>query len=599
MGAIGIMGHLVKTAAPSFLREKNNNSLINFINQSAKSRNTKLIKMTSKTPGVVNANHPYALYGFIKRLSACLLVFLIAVNGGLSISLFQAILGKASLVHATTFSNDYPDGDAMVKNLPTYDWWKDENGDGQYSGSAELYSSRGYGYRNCTDGVAYWVNKYTGITVPTNLGNALSWDDNAPSAYSVKSGTGDDIEPGDIAQSDDGTYGHVGFVTEVIKNDVGAVTQFKTAELNKAGDGNYSSNTYTTRVSGKFTRGSSGDWDHFIDVNGAGKGLNNEVIAGGASGSITLARPAAISFNGALNVFTRGGDGQIYNQYWNGTSWTGFSSIGGNMISDPAVIVNGTALNVFALNQDGQIYTKYNDGTGWSGWSSLGSTTMRGNPRVVIYGAELDVFALGADNHPYKDTWQSSSGWGGWGSLGNYMDSSPSVLQYGSELDVVMRGTDNHIYKDTWSGSSWGGFGDLGCCLVGNPDTISYSGQLDIWSNAPSPNHIWKRTWSGSSWGSWTDMGGPYAGDPDVMQYNSDLNVFVRGTDGQMYTRYWSASGSYWSGWASVGGTIAGDPTAIQYGTELTIFATGTDGKTYKNTFLPSSGWGTFAALPG
>lgn len=486
----------------------------------------------------------------------------------LSFVIMASVLCGPVLAYATSFSNDYPDGDATLYNLATYDWWKDENGDNQYSGPGELLSSRLYGYRNCTDGAAYWVKKYTGITVPTNLGNANTWDDNSPSPYNVKAGTSNDIEPGDIAQSDDGTYGHVGFVTDVSKDSSGTVTEFKTAELNKAGDGNYTSNTYSTKSSGKFTR-TGGDWDHFIDVNGAGKGLNNELVAGGASGSITLARPASVSFGGALNVFTRGNDGQIYNQYWDGTTWTGFSSIGGNMVSDPAVIINGTALNVFALNQDGQIYTKYNDGSGWSSWSSLGSDTMRGNPRVVIYGSEMDVVALGTNGHPY------------------------------SELDIIMRGTNNHMYKDTWNGSSWGGFGDLGCCLVGNPDTISYSGQLDIWSNAPSPSHIWKRTWSGSSWGSWTDMGGPYAGDPDVVQYNSDLNIFVRGTDGQMNTRYWSASGSFWSGWASIGGTIAGDPTAVQYGTELTIFATGTDGKTYKNTFLPSSGWGTFTPLPG
>jgi hypothetical protein len=312
----------------------------------------------------------------------------------------------------------------------------------------------------------------------------------------------------------------------------------------------------------------------------------------------TLARPTAVLFNGALNVFAKGNDGQIYTQYWNGTGWTGFSSIGVGMASDPAVIVGGSALNVFVRARDGQIYAKYNDGSGWSGWASLGATVMKGNPKVVQYAGELDVFALGADGRPYKNTWQPIPGWGGWSVLSNYMDSSPAAVAYGNELDVIMRGTNNSIYRNAWNGSAWGGFGDLGCCLVGNPDTVSYGGQVDVWGNAPS-GHIWKRTWNGYSWGAWTEMGGVYAGDPEVTEYNGDLNVFVRGTDGHIYTRYWSSGGQYWSGWASIGGDIAGEPTAIQYGSELDVFATGTDGKIYKNTFQPASGWGIFKPLPG
>lgn len=317
----------------------------------------------------------------------------------------------------------------------------------------------------------------------------------------------------------------------------------------------------------------------------------------------TLARPAAANFNGALNVFTRGGDGQIYTQYWNGSSWTGFSSIGGDMVSDPAVIVNGSALNVFALNKDGQVYTKYNDGTSWTGWASLGGQTMRGNPKVLQYGGELDVFALGTDGHPYKNTWQPTSGWGGWTSLGNYMDSSPAPVVYNGELDVIMRGGDNVIYKDTWNGSTWGGFAAVGgCCLAGNPDVIPYGNQLDIWSNAPAPsNGLWKNTWNGSSWGGWVNMGSGLAGDPEVIQYGSDLNVFARGNDGQMYTRYWSAANRTWSDWASTDPNkmIAGDPTVVQSGTELDIFVTGTDGRTYKNTKQQGGNWGGFSALPG
>ncbi|MCA9332855.1 CHAP domain-containing protein [Candidatus Saccharibacteria bacterium] len=193
---------------------------------------------------------------------------------------------------STTFTNDYPNLGAMDYNPSNYDWWVDENGNGIpdvtpniYTDNDELMSTRGYYYRNCTDGAAYWTQKYTGISV-SGWGDAKSWDEAATNAgYTVKSGNSNDIEPGDIAQSDDGYYGHVGFVVEVSKNPDGTINSVTTAELNEQGTGLYSgpgsdnSNIYTSRNSnGNLIRYGTYDWDHFIDVNGSGKGLNNESI---------------------------------------------------------------------------------------------------------------------------------------------------------------------------------------------------------------------------------------------------------------------------------------------------------------------------------
>jgi surface antigen len=190
------------------------------------------------------------------------------------------------IAYAVDFANDYPDLNASAYNPSEYEWWVDENSNSSPDVPAELQSSRGYYYRNCTDGAAYWTNKYTGVNV-AGWGNAKAWEAGANNdGYDVKSGASNDIEPGDIAQSDDGDYGHVGFVTEVTKDSNGAVTSIKVAEMNKSGDGNYSHNTYTSKNgSGKFIRFGSNDWDNFIDVNGAGLGLNDEVVSGSSSSS--------------------------------------------------------------------------------------------------------------------------------------------------------------------------------------------------------------------------------------------------------------------------------------------------------------------------
>jgi len=317
--------------------------------------------------------------------------------------------------------------------------------------------------------------------------------------------------------------------------------------------------------------------------------------------------PAAISFKGALNVFKIGGDGQVYQNYWNGTKWNGWSSIGGSTaVNNLAVIVNGSALNIFQLNANGQVYTEYNSGNGWSGWASLGGHPMVGSPKVIMYGSsQMDVFALDTNKVPYLDKW-TPSGWSGWTSMGNYMASgaSPAAIMYGSsEMDLFYRGGDNNIYKNTtFDGSSWGGFGSLGSpsgtTIVGNPSVLSYTaeGEYDIYVNTTS-GHIYKRMWNGS-WSGWADMGGGFVGTPYAMQYGSDMNLFARGTNNQIYHRYWSYGGQFWSGWGSLGGNLASDPYVLQYGSsELDVFATGTDGKTDHDTFTPTNGWGGFSAL--
>jgi surface antigen len=242
------------------------------------------------------------------------LVLTLATTSAATINVGEAAIIPTS-AEAATFLQDYPNPDAQCEfgagigasctnpndSNDKYDWYIDEDGNGVYTSSDELWSSRGYGYRNCTDGVAWWVShNLPGYSVPSYWNNANSWDNNAPS-NEVLPGNTNSIEPGDIAQSDDGSFGHVGFVVSVSKNTNGSVTSIKTAEMNKLGDGNYTGpdvNIYSSKnTSNKFIRSGSWDWDHFIDVNGLGKGLNNESLSGGAVSSM-----GRIAFINSLNA---------------------------------------------------------------------------------------------------------------------------------------------------------------------------------------------------------------------------------------------------------------------------------------------------------
>lgn len=91
----------------------------------------------------------------------------------------------------------------------------------------------GYGYRNCTDWVAYRV-RIAGGYVPSGLGNAKLWDDRAPAYGLTVSST---PREGAAAVSNNGFYGHVMYV-EAVNSDGTIVV----SDYNRAGTGKYDMN---------------------------------------------------------------------------------------------------------------------------------------------------------------------------------------------------------------------------------------------------------------------------------------------------------------------------------------------------------------------
>jgi len=106
-----------------------------------------------------------------------------------------------------------------------YDWG--------VAGSPWNWQLGGYGYRNCTDWVAYRV-RIAGGYVPSGLGNAKTWDDRAGAyGYAVSSTP----RVGAAAVSNSGYYGHVMYV-EVVNNDGSIIV----SDYNRAGTGKYDMN---------------------------------------------------------------------------------------------------------------------------------------------------------------------------------------------------------------------------------------------------------------------------------------------------------------------------------------------------------------------
>ncbi len=80
--------------------------------------------------------------------------------------------------------------------------------------------------------------------------------------------------------------------------------------------------------------------------------------------------PAPINDNGILNVFVRGGDGGLYDQFYN-TSWSGWYNLGGYLTSDPVPLITPNLFGAFVLGGDGGMYLNSWNGSAWN-WSALG-----------------------------------------------------------------------------------------------------------------------------------------------------------------------------------------------------------------------------------
>lgn len=106
---------------------------------------------------------------------------------------------------------------------PNYDW--------AVNGSIWNFSTGGYGYRNCTD----WVAWRSG-GLPGGLGNARDWPSRASARGFTVSST---PRNGSAAVDQSGTYGHVMYVESATDNNI------TVSDYNRIGDGLYRITTLT------------------------------------------------------------------------------------------------------------------------------------------------------------------------------------------------------------------------------------------------------------------------------------------------------------------------------------------------------------------
>ena len=222
---------------------------------------------------------------------------------------------------------------------------------------------------------------------------------------------------------------------------------------NVAGNINTTTVTGAYRISTSEPTASTYQYRTTYAGNATYKNATSNVVSVNVTPQITPASSPAVTAQNAnsLDLFVRGSDNALWYKYWTGTTWTVATSLGGNLTSAPAATspAAGT-IDVFVRGTNGGLYetTTANNGTSWSGWIPLGGQLASGTgPAADARGPNsLDVFVQGTDHVLYYTHWNGA--WSAWKSLGGVLTSSPAATSPDtSVIDVFVSSTNGALWS--------------------------------------------------------------------------------------------------------------------------------------------------------
>ena len=135
---------------------------------------------------------------------------------------------------------------------------------------------------------------------------------------------------------------------------------------------------------------------------------------------------------------------------------------------------------------------------------------------------------------------------------------------------------------DRWEG--------LGGFMVAHPAVAAWSaGRLDVFVQG-TDGQLWHK-WYANGWSGWEPLGGVLTDGPAAAAWSAGrLDVFIRGTDGQLWHKWYDG---WWSGWEPLGGgLIDGPAVAAWLAGRLDVFVRGTDSQLWHKWYDGRwSGW--------
>jgi hypothetical protein len=162
-----------------------------------------------------------------------------------------------------------------------------------------------------------------------------------------------------------------------------------------------------------------------------------------------------IEYGGALRVFARGADGNLWQYSYQDAQWR-WDRIGGAISGAPTAIVFGNVLRVFVRDMQGSLTQYFYLNGNWS--SQVIGGGISSAPSAIISAGLLRIFARGDDGALwqaiYTDRWT-------WQQIGGGISSAPSAIISAGLLRIFARGDDGAlwqaIYTDRWAWQQIGG----------------------------------------------------------------------------------------------------------------------------------------------
>jgi hypothetical protein len=142
------------------------------------------------------------------------------------------------------------------------------------------------------------------------------------------------------------------------------------------------------------------------------------------------------------------------------------------------------------------------------------------------------------------------------------------------------------------------GWEALGGTSQGAPATSTWGpGRLDVFVRG-SDDQLWHK-WYAGGWAGWEPLGAPPGGltsDPGAVAWSAGrIDVFAAGAGGQLWHRWYQAG---WSGWEPLGGVLVGPPAVASWAPgRLDVFGRGTDDQLWHKWY--QAGWSGWEPLGG
>jgi hypothetical protein len=267
--------------------------------------------------------------------------------------------------------------------------------------------------------------------------------------------------------------------------------------------------------------------------------FNTDIALAGGSG-FTFGPGIAAPDSTHLQVFAPGGDKAMWEDIWNGTSWSGWRTLSGTFTSAAAAsqLSSSTSL-VFARGNDSAIWytSAKTDGTA-STWTSLGGVLLGAPAAVNANDGNTYVFARGTDSKLYYRRYNGST-WTAWAAIsgGQLLGSDASAASMAKGWVHVFSLAQNGSLQYTWlqPGKSWQ-WANLGGSYV-NPPAATSSGanQLDLFIRGATDNKIYYRKYYGIWAPYWTNLDYVTTSNPAVVSRATGLiDLVFRGSSNEM-----------------------------------------------------------------